>query len=297
MSEKKTKDALKEWYYKNLRNILSNVRYQVLSPFVFLIVAFLAFIYIFPIVVQLPFFEWIVNRVLVMILFIIPILLSWFYWRRSFNQISYALLLCRTIYKVRQEIKKELMLNVRLRKVRKKNKDSYSLQIGINSIRIELKAYVNSSEILTPFMPNYELDRLQRSMDTFFNSAGRILFPNPSTFSRGQEIEEQQTLDYYESQEHPTKEEIEEEFEEMQKSERGEIDWFNFSALDEFLNYLGNILFAPTIPYLPLSSRYPINLISLSGFFKHWNSKIASCRNSKLEYEETKKMLKNTIKK
>lgn len=69
----------------------------------------------------------------------------------------------------------------------------------------------------------------------------------------------------------------------------GEIYRFNFQTLDEFLEYLGKLLFAPTNPYSPLSSKYPINLISLSAFFKHWNSIIGICRNSKNVYNEAKK--------
>ena len=60
---------------------------------------------------------------------------------------------------------------------------------------------------------------------------------------------------------------MDEEFEEMKRSEMGIINWFGIYALDEFLEYLGDVLYVPSKPYSPFSFKHPINMILLSRFF------------------------------
>jgi hypothetical protein len=183
-----------------------------------------------------------------------------------------------SVFRVRREIER----------IRKGKKDFRALQFKINNIRRELKDFIDYSEIVSPPVYGYELQRLQKAIDVFFNSISEVLFSKPNVFSRAQKIEEQLTLDYYQSLEHPTKEEIEEQFEEMQKSEMGIIDWFNVYALDEFLQYMGDTLFARTTAFSPFSYKHLIDLITLSRFFDHWNSIVSSCRNSKSAYEKSR---------
>jgi len=188
-----------------------------------------------------------------------------------------------SIHGARKEIKK-----LRERRKQRQEEDFRPLQVKVNKVRIDLKNFIDFSEILTPPIYNYELDRLQKGIDVFFNSISEVLFPIRHVFSRAQRMEQQETLDYYQSVEHPTEEELAEQFEEMQKEEIGEIDWFDIYALDEFLQYLGDTLFAHTKAFSPFSHKHPINLIMLSRFFDYWNSVVSSCRNCKSIFEKAK---------
>jgi hypothetical protein len=146
-----------------------------------------------------------------------------------------------------------------------------------------LKDFISFSAILSPPIFNYELDRVQKRIDIFFNSICKILFAPERPYTRAQLIEQQQTLEYYESQEHPTEEELAEEYEAAQRHDRGEIDWFDRETLDEFMQWLGDTLFVKTEPFRPFSYRHPINLIDISGFFENWNSVVLRCDENTFE--------------
>lgn len=271
------KDELKKEYYKNLESILSNIRYQIIFSFILVAIGITLISYS-PFIIDM-FTDWIVNQVLLLILLFVPFVWSIFFLRRSFNQISSLSSLNKSVYNVRKSIRD-------IKKTTKDKRDFHPLQIRINKVRRDLKAYINYSEVLTPPVHNYELDRLQKSIDVFFNTIGEALFPTSFVFSRAQEIEQQEAIYYYQSQEHPTEDELAEEAEEAQKAERGEIDWFGLGAMYEFLYYLGDILFKHMNSYSLFSSKHPINLIGLSQFFNYWNGVVANCRNSKGAYEK-----------
>jgi len=274
---KQLKNPLWTWYWQNLKNTLSNVRYRILFLCLdALLIAFL--LYLLSYTLEYSRDLGLANQLFALGFYVfwlfIPVLYGW----RSLNQILYEVSLNSSIRSVRREIER----------IRRQRKGFRALQVKINNARRDLKDFMDYSEIISPPVYGYELHRLQKGIDIFFNSTSGVLFSNPSMFSRRQKIEEQQTLDYYESLEHPTKEEIEEQFEEMQKAEMGIIDWFDLYALDEFLQYLGDALFARTDAFSPFSYKHPVDLITLSRFFDHWNSIVSSCRNCKSAYEKSR---------
>jgi hypothetical protein len=274
--EKETEDPLKKWHRKNLRAILSNVRYKLL----FLVADGVLIAFLFYLLsytsqyTRDSAFDQIVVFVTFVLLFFFPFLYGW----RGALQISLETSLNGAISGVRREIER----------IRKQKKDSRVLQVKLNNTRINLKEFINYSEIISPPVYNYELDRLQKRIDIFFNSVSEVLFSKPNVFSRAQKIEQQQSLDYYESVEHPTEEELEEHIEEMEKDMIGIIDWFDLYALDEFLQYLGNTLFAHTEAFSPFSYKHAVDLITLSRFFDHWNSVVSSCKNCRRTFEKAK---------
>lgn len=221
-----------------------------------------------------------VNRFYILVYFLLGAYLIVIYLYKSFNQILSELVLNASIYYLRKEIET-------LKKL-KGVQDLNALQVRINKVRANLKDFINLSEIRTLPLYNYELSRLQKKIDVFFNSISEILFPTQQVFSKAEKIEQQQTLAYYQAEEHPTEDELAEEFEEAQKAELGIIEWFDRSALDEFLQFLGDSLFVPTRKRSPFSYRHPINLILLSKFFGYWNSVLSKCRNCNV-YEKAEK--------
>jgi hypothetical protein len=279
MSEKTkpSENPLTTWFKKNRKAIFSNLTYRVVFLILdaFLIAgSFYGFSYYIKLETDLVFQATVLLWFVVLLFF--PMLYGW----RSLNQILFEMSLNVSICKVRAEIK-----SIR----RLKKKDYRALQVKINNFRMNLKDYIDYSKIISPPIFSYELNRLQKGIDVFFNSTSEVLFSKPNIFSRAQNIEQQQTLDEYESIEHPTEDELEEQYDEMQKAEMGIIDWFSIFALDEFLQYLGDTLFVHTERFSPFSYKHPIDLITLSRFFDHWNSIVSSCRNCKTTFAKAKK--------
>lgn len=271
-------DPFRVWYYRNLKAILSNVRYRLL----FLVIDGLLIVFLLSLLSYSLEYNTnlgLANQLFALGFFVFLLFVPLLYAYRSGLQILFEGALNVSICSVRREIER----------TRKQRKDFRALQVKINNFRTDLKDFIDYSEIISPPVYSYELNRLHRGIDIFFNSISEILFSKPNIFSRAQRIGQQQTLDYYESLEHPTKEELEEQYEEMRKDEMGIIDWFNLYALDEFLQYLGDSIFAHTDFFSPFSFKHPIDLITLSRFFDHWNSVVSSCRNCKREYEKSKK--------
>lgn len=113
---------------------------------------------------------------------------------------------------------------------------------------------------------DYELTRLHKGIDRFFSAVGEVLLEDKSwTFSSAQEVEKKEQKPVYVSD---------------------TIKSFDYEALDEFLNFLGDALFYKTRPYSTRSFMHPINVVQLSGFFEHWNNKLSSSRNSEKAYEK-----------
>lgn len=276
--QKHSEDSLKKWYRQNKNNILSNVRYRVISPFVFFAIAFALF---YPSILFInTYLQSDISQFALVILLLIPIIWAYIRMYRSLIQVGSEVVLSRSIYHVRKNVVKATS--------ERKGSDFRSLQISINALRRNLKGFIQTSEVLTPPIPSFELVRLHKAIDTFLNTASEVLFPNPFVFSRAQKIEKEMALDYYYSQEHPTPEEIEEHYKSLSYDQEGIINRFDLWALDEFLQYLGDILFVKTTPYSPFPSRHPINIIQLTNFFDYWNDVISKCENSKSVYSKAK---------
>jgi hypothetical protein len=173
---------------------------------------------------------------------------------------------------------------------RQGNKSYRSLQAKMNRLRTSLLDFLEYSEILTPPVFNYELNRLRKRIDIFFNCASEVLVPINKRFSRSQEYDDYLAQMAYESEEHPTDEEYAEMNEEQMRQETGEIVCFDLYAMDEFLNYFWIVVFEKEAKrYSAFSFKHPVNLIMLSRFFDSWNSLLASCANSKGIYEKASK--------
>jgi len=267
-SEKNEASSLKEAYSKNLRTIASNLRYRIS----FLILDFLlglGLIYFFGYIVRST--ADLAPQILSLIFLIVFLYVPFAYFYRCGIQIMTELSLNNFILNIRADIEK-------LDKKKEPQKYTRYLQMDINRLRSMLKQFIDFSEIISPPIYNYEMDRLQRRIDIFFNSTSEVLFPAYGVFSEAQRIE----AEYYESQ-IPPDEEMEES---GQEPNTGKIFNFDYHALDEFMEYLGKVLFESVRPYSPFSYRHPINLIRLSRFFEKWNSIVASCINCKKIYSK-----------
>jgi len=284
--KKKSRNPLSKWYYRNplriwhfenLKTILLNVRHRL----AFLVIAVLLIVFLlWLLAIALEYNKDLdlANQLSALGIWVLLLFSPILYAYRSSMQILMEGSLNSSIYRVRREIEC----------IREQKKDFRALQVKINYFRTSLKEFIDYSQIISPPVYGYELNRLHKGIDIFFNSVSEVLFSRPNIFSRAQKIEQQQALDFYESLEHPTKEETEEQFKEMRKSEMGTVDWFNLYALDEFLQYLGDTLFSRTDAFSPFSFKHPIDLITLSRFFAHWNSVVSSCRNCRRAFKKSK---------
>lgn len=270
-------NPLRTWFWGNLKAVLSSNRKRIVFLCLdALLIVFL--LYLLSYALEYSRDLGLANQLFALgfyvLLLFVPLLYGW----RSLLQIVQEMLLNSSIFHVRREIER----------IRRQRKGFRALQFKINNARRELKDLIDYSEIISPPIYNFELDRLQKRIDLFFNVISEVLFPIPQVFSREEEIEQQMCEAYYRSQERPTEEEMAEQYEEMQKRQEGIIDWFDLSALDEFLFYLGDSLFAHSEVFSPFSFKHPINLIMLSRFFERWNTIVSSCRNCKNAYKKSK---------
>jgi len=271
-------DPIRAWYYRNLKAISSNIRYRL----IFLVLDGILVLFLFYLLSYTGEYTRDLGLATQLLAF-------GFYGALLFLPLLYA-------YRSGMQILLEGELNISICSVRreihyitKEKKDFRALQVKINNLHRELKDFIDFSEVISPPIYSYELNRLHRGIDIFFNSVSEVLFTKPNIFSRAQKIEEQQYLDYYESFEHPTTEEIEAQELEMLRDEAGIITWFSLYALDEFLQYLGDSLFTHTSVFSPFSFKHSIDLITLSRFFDHWNSVVSTCRNCRRVYEKSRK--------
>jgi hypothetical protein len=277
MTRFRRKNPLRTWFWRNFKAVLSNNRKRIvfLCLHAFLIVFLL---YLLSYTLEYNKDMGLANQLFALGFYVLLLFFPFKYIYKSGLQILFEGSLNDSTYNVRGEIER----------IRRQKKDFRALQVKINNFRRDLKNFIDYSEIISPPVYGYELNRLQKGIDIFFNSISEVLFSKPNVFSRAQKIEQQQTLDYYESLEHPTEEEIEEHFEQMAHDEEGIINWFDLYALDEFLQYLGDTLFARTDAFSPFSYKHPIDLITLSRFFDHWNSVVSSCRNCRSAFKKSK---------
>ena len=273
--ESKRKEEVKEQHREYKRIIRSNSRNRIFLLFLDS-VAIIILGYLFGHFIRTT--TNFVSQIIFVLFFLMLVYLPFAYFFRCGMQIVTEIYLNNSIYAVRSDI-------ANLYKKDDEKTHIRYLQMDINRVHTILKQYIELSEIISPPIYNFELDRLQKRIDVFFNCVSEVIFPIQYVFSRAQKIQAYYDKSFYESQEHPTKEEMEHQFEEMQKSETGDIYYFDNPALDEFMYYLADTIFKPTRKYSPFSYRHPINLILFSKFFESWNSELSTCSNCKSNYQ------------
>lgn len=266
-------------YRKNALNILSNSAYRIISSFVVLLVI-IALLYL--LMMNIPQINNWISQLFALGFFVALFYLPAKYFFVSTNQILSELGVNFSI--------SNLKWTISFLRKKQESKHYRSLQSKMNRLRTDLLDFLEYSEILSPPIFNYELNRLQKRMDTFFNSASETLVPINKLFSRAEEFQEEMALErYYDIPLSPDEEEVEIE-EKRMKEYRGEIDNFDLIAMDDFLDHMWDALFEKeTTRYSPFSFKHPVNLTMLSSFFNRWNSIIASCPNSKQIYEKARK--------
>jgi hypothetical protein len=265
-------DSLDEWYWKNVRTILSNISGRLVGLVldVFLV----------------TFLLWVLTTTINQkdITIANEVFAVFFYLALLYYPLKY-------VFKSGVQIISEFGLNYSIFLVRRqiwylgldRNEESIrTLQVYINRVRVNLKDFIDESQIISPPMHNYELDRLQKKIDIFFNSISEVMFPINVVFSREEGIK--QSLLEVENRGKPSANE--------QLAKKGDglgqISQFDVYALGESMFYLNNALFAHTAPYAILPQRHPINLILLSKFFERWNNIVLSCENCKDAFEKAK---------
>jgi ABC-type multidrug transport system fused ATPase/permease subunit len=277
--DKMARTPLLKEYYKNLLTILSNS----LNRLIFLAIDLLLIALLLYLLST--FLNYATNLIgqLILLLFFLALLyqpVAYFY--RSASQLNYETSLNSSIYDARDYI-------AELRKPRT-IKNYRSLQGKINRVRRNLKDFVEYSEILSPPIFNYELDRLQQRIDIFFNCASEVLVPINKLFSRAAEFEQEMAEAQYRGSQVSIEEEVLEMEEANMRQMTGEISYFDLEAMDDFMRYLWIALFEKEAKrYSPLSFKHPVNLIVLSRFFDSWNSDISSCSNCKAVFEKASK--------
>ncbi len=293
-----------DWHSSNLHNLWDNSKQRII-----LLIVDLAVIFGFLLVLSIisPFFNGI--NVLITLTISFPlIILGIVYFYRSSSQLLAEVYLSKHLSWVKMDIANLIQLSKIEDEERNEDwdnqieKNRHFLQQDISKARVILKEYIDYSEIVLPPIYNYELDRLQKSIDVFFNCSSEVLFPCAHTFSDSETFEKMQA-EYWDSSEipflHPISmqevKEIEAEVIEENKKKDfpdpriARICEYNIQAFDEFIEYLGRVLYARVRPHAILRYRHPINLLELSRFFTYWNVVLASCRNTEEIYPKVKK--------
>lgn len=298
IDKKKLRAPLRKWHSENLQTIFSNSRYRI--AFLSLDFILLLLLIYFLRIIFTVYVVNLIGYVTVLIVFLPFIYLTISYFYRNGLQLLSEASLNSFIFDVRWDIANLIRVqNVPnlgdTEKATLEQKYKRYLQMDINKVRRTLKQYLDLSEIISPPIFNYELDRLQRGIDIFFNCGSETLFPSTKSFSDYQEMEKMQEEAYERAIENQYSEEFEKEnrdeteHEEFPNPEDAKIHVFDVKALSEFMRYLGNVLYSPVRYYSPFSYRHPINLIELSSFFEHWNNVVKTCGNSKFRYAKAKK--------
>jgi hypothetical protein len=282
IKEEMSRTPLLKEHNKNLRIIASNSLYRLIFLLLDLVLIGLLF---YSLWVSFSQVTNIIGQLIVLFFSLAVLYVPFVYFYRSSIQLNFETSLNSSIYDARyyiEELRKpETIKNYRL------------FQGRINRVRQNLKDYVEYSEILSPPIFNYELDRLQKRIDIFFNSASEVLVPINKLFSRAEEYQQEEAEEHNASQA-PSDEEIQEMEEEQWRDVTGEIDFFDLGAMDEFMRFLWIALFEKEAKrYSPLSFKHPVNLIVLSRFFGRWNSVVSSCSNSKAIFEKASKDIEN----
>jgi hypothetical protein len=266
-------------YRKNVINILSNSLYRI----IFSVVALIAIVVSLSLfIIYIPRITNWISQLILFGFFVALIYLPAKYFYINLNQITSEISLNFSI--------SNLKWTISFLRKKPESKHYRSLQAKMNRLRTDIFDFLEYSEILSPPIFNYELNRLQKRIDVFFNSSSEALVPINKLFSRAEEFQEETAIErYYDRPLSPEEEKMEIEDQRM-KEYMGEIDHFDLMAMDYFLNHLWDTLFEKeTTRYSIFSFKHPVNLTTLSMFFEHWNSIIASHPNSKAIYEKARK--------
>lgn len=267
---------LQKEYYENLRIILSNNLHRLTFLILDLVLVGLLF---YSLTISLNQTTNIIGQLVLLLFFLALSYVPFAYLYRSSIQLNFETSLNSTIYDVRYCIE-ELRKPGTARNYR-------SFQGRINRVRETLRDLVEYSEILSPPIFNYELDRLQKRIDIFFNCTSEVLVPINKLFSRAEEFAQEIEEAQYGSSQASLEEEALEMEEANLRQITGEIGYFDLDAMDDFMRFLWIVLFEKEAKrYSPLSFKHPVNLIVLSRFFDSWNSVISLCSNCKTVFEK-----------
>lgn len=163
----------------------------------------------------------------------------------------------------------------------KSNSNSERFQITYNELRKSLKKRIRSSHgnLLTY---DYEISRIARDIDTFFDATTKILFkrkimtipfsPHDAYDKFMEDIEAQSRLadDRLENIEPPPSE---------YEFEAWEIKEFDFGTIDTFLRYFGDIV-------IRKPRAKAINTVAIGELFRKWNLIVKNINQT--EFEESK---------
>jgi hypothetical protein len=276
-------------YRKYLRNILWNSAIRIIFS------AFFAGLFLTTLILFLLFLSagklvsnWVLTSVVLATL-IVPLYFSAKYVWSNYNQLSYEIRVNQAISWLKWRIK-------RLR-TSKEKKNYRAFQFEITILRTNLMNFLENSEIISPPIANFELNRLKERIDIFSNCASEALVPINKLFSRAEEFGAEVAQAQSESGEFNPDDELLEMEEEQNREMTGEFTDFDLKAMDDFLDHLWDVLFEKEVkPYSPSPYKHPINLILLSRFFDRWNSKIATCPNCKEIYKRAKKDIEDYYK-
>ena len=196
------------------------------------------------------------------------------------------------------QITSEIELNYAINQLRRcifslvtkeeRDKRNYrSLQVWINELRLDIVFYLNKSAFVSPPITNFELVRLKKKMDVFFNCSSEVLVPLDKLFSHADEI----NADYWATCS-PEEDLVEDEeaiselkYQRMEKT--GQFDEFGLTEMDDFLIHLLDVLFDKEIkPYSWRTFKHPVNILLISKFFNVWNQKISNCTNCKQSFDK-----------
>lgn len=260
-----TISELTKWYWHNEKTILWNLTGRIIlsSLFVFSLLLLISIFGNFFLTEKLNLESQLFNFGLVLALSFFPAL----YCYRTINQYAYAHELNLSLTSLRRYL---TSFEVQLNKI-----DYRRFQNRINGLRTSLRDYINYSQILSQPVHNYEIFRLLKKIDIFFNTTSEALLPLKQEFCEEQEITLQKQIknpDFDKYLVHINNEKIE--------KETGIINEFSPTSMDDFSRHLGKVIFdAESRPYNPFSFKIPVNLLYLSSFFEKWNSIIKACPN------------------
>ncbi len=289
---KKEKNPFKKWYsklwkkflpkrrayYRYYRNIILNSKNRILVSILFALGIFALVVVLLEVSRASNMFFAIWASFFFILVSFCPINYIW----KNFNQLDYET-------HVNLDIN-SLKWRIRSLNITKEKKNYRALQSNIAGLRSNLINYLENSEVVSPPVSNFELNRVKKRIDVFFNCKSEVLVPIDKLFS----LSEQRDKEFY--GEPPEEDEDFDHYEfgktyeiNQERGMTGEFNEFDLEALDEFLDYLWDVLFDKEIkPYSVYSYKHPVNLILLSKFFDMWNSKIERCENCKMVYKKAR---------
>ena len=168
------------------------------------------------------------------------------------------------------------------RRLKKRTPTKTQLQSRFETIRRNLRDFVDASTAVFPPITEFLFDRLRRAIDTFYYAAGMVvLSEKPDYYSaseqRQAEIEEEISSSIPEDQ---MLDDLAKEADQSYTDELvGHVRYFDVSELKDFLECLGNRVFRSHTHHPFWVIKYPINLVDLTKFFEHWNEILSQSEN------------------